>query len=364
MDKYQIAVPTEKNGRAEQLQFLRFLAFFCVYVAHAEVWLFFRFPSVNCSTCAVGFFFVLSGFVSGWSAYGRDYRFGWKEYGRNLRKKVSRIYPLYCITMLIPALTSGVLQQLASLNFGGDVFQLLKNLLMIQSWFPEGSMTFNGVGWYVSTLMFLNLLNYPVLCLFTGLKRRRWRILLFSGCIGGILFCTAVYCYLTKSWDLGYWHYVFPPARMGEYLAGIALGYLVSVVHQGMGRGKQQTWLFTVLEISVLLLWFRFMYIFGSPWRVHILNWLIPNILLISVFALGRGWVSRLFCLRPLVKLGDISYECFLIHNLLVVRLAITCTELAESTAGKVTGFVACLLLTIVISLYLNAKQKGAGKKA
>lgn len=60
----QIASPT-RTGREEQLQFLRFWAFFNVFVCHGEQWLFFKYPTSHCSTAAVSFFFMLSGLVTG-----------------------------------------------------------------------------------------------------------------------------------------------------------------------------------------------------------------------------------------------------------------------------------------------------------
>lgn len=42
--------------RTDQLQFLRFFAFFNVFLAHGEQWLFFRYPSHHCATAAVSFF--------------------------------------------------------------------------------------------------------------------------------------------------------------------------------------------------------------------------------------------------------------------------------------------------------------------
>ncbi len=140
MERKETTVSLTAAPRAQQLQFLRFLAFFNVYIAHAEVWLFFAYPSANCSTAAVSFFFILGGLVTGYSAYGKEIRLTIVEYGRSVWKKVKKIYPLYFITMLIPVIYSNVPEELAAGHFDGQVLQLLKNLLMIQSWFPEGSM--------------------------------------------------------------------------------------------------------------------------------------------------------------------------------------------------------------------------------
>lgn len=347
----------ERNPRADQLQFLRFLAFLCVFIGHAEVWLFFRFPSANCDTTAVAFFFLLSGFVTGYAAYGKNIRFGWKEYGVSIWKKIRKIYPLYFFTTLVFVMGSDLLLQIAGGEITDSVVQLIKNLLLIQTWFPNDSLAFNGLGWYVSALMFLNLFALPAVCLFGKISRHPKRLVLFTAILGGIFFAIIVYCYLTKNWNLSYWHYLFPPARLGEYIGGIALGYWISIVKPHIRLGKIEKLLFTVLEIGALVFWVRFMYVFGSPWRVRIINWVIPNAVLLVVFTIGKGWISQLFCKRPLVHLGDITLECYLVHNILVKNLNWNCPAFAQTQYGKIFAFSFCLVMTVWISLYLEKKK-------
>lgn len=64
----QIASPT-RTGREDQLQFLRFWAFFNVFVCHGEQWMFFKYPTSHCSTAAVSFFFMLSGLVTALASF-------------------------------------------------------------------------------------------------------------------------------------------------------------------------------------------------------------------------------------------------------------------------------------------------------
>ena len=194
-----------QKPRLEQIQFLRFLAFFCVYVAHAEEFLFFPFPASNSSNSAVSFFFVLSGFLAGYNAGTKEIRLDLRCYVGGIWKRIKRIYPLYAITMLIPLVYGPMLHYLSSPGLHGSEIQLVKNLLMIQSWFQEGSMTFNGVGWYISTLMFLNLFTLPAVWFFSRVNRHPKRFFLLCGTIGGILFLTAVYCYFTRHLDISYW---------------------------------------------------------------------------------------------------------------------------------------------------------------
>ena len=100
--------------------------------------------------------------------------------------------------------------------------------------------------------MFLSVFSLPVMFLLNKINRRPKGWLLLSGALAGTLFLTAVYCYLTKNLDMGYWQYIFPPARMGEYLGGMLLGMLVSTLKPHLKQGNTARILFTVLEIGAL----------------------------------------------------------------------------------------------------------------
>lgn len=219
----QIASPT-RTGREEQLQFLRFWAFFNVFVCHGEQWLFFKYPTSHCSTAAVSFFFMLSGLVTALASFNKDIRLSWREEGKYLWRKVKKIYPLYLFTTLYLFLYTNTESLTALFDVQRFPGQLVRNLLLVQSWSAEGAFSYNGVGWFLSTLTFLSVFSLPVMFLLNKINRRPKGWLLLSGALAGTLFLTAVYCYLTKNLDMDYWQYIFPPARMGEYLGGMLLG--------------------------------------------------------------------------------------------------------------------------------------------
>lgn len=298
----QIASPT-RTGREEQLQFLRFWAFFNVFVCHGEQWLFFKYPTSHCSTAAVSFFFMLSGLVTALVFYNKDVRLSWREEGKYLWRKVKKIYPLYLFTTLYLFLYTNTESLTALFDVQRFPGQLVRNLLLVQSWSAEGAFSYNGVGWFLSTLMFLSVFNLPVMFLLNKINRRPKGWLLLSGALAGTLFLTAVYCYLTKNLDMDYWQYIFPPARMGEYLGGMLLGMLVCTLKPHLKQGNTVRIVFTVLEVGALGYWFFMLSRAGSPWRSRIFTWLLPNLVLIGVFTCGMGWASSLFRWKPLVCL-------------------------------------------------------------
>ena len=349
--------PTMGTGRAEQLQFLRFFAFLHVFLYHCDQWNVFGYPTANGGVIAVSFFFILSGLVTGYSGYGKEVRISCKTMGRYLWRKLKKIYPLYFVTILLYVTLSPLPGRLGRMDFAAareELVQLGKCLLLIQSWFTEGYFAINGVAWFVSTLLFLSLFNLPGLWLLNRMNRSGKRLWLFASVLGLLLGITVVYCRMTRGWDIGYWHYIFPPARLGEYLSGMILGFGIRSMEWNHSEKEEKVWLFTLLEGGALLLWLYFLPKLGSPWRRHIVNWLIPNLFLLGVFTLGRGKVSQLFRWKPLVRLGDISYECFLIHNIIVIRFGFYNPVTTEEPLGCILATVLCLGLTILIALQLN----------
>lgn len=349
----QIASPT-RTGREDQLQFLRFWAFFNVFVCHGEQWLFFKYPTSHCSTAAVSFFFMLSGLVTALVSYNKDVRLSWREEGKYLWRKVKKIYPLYLFTTLYVFLYTNTESLTALFDVQRFPGQLVRNLLLVQSWSAEGALSYNGVGWFLSTLMFLSVFSLPVMFLLNKINRRPKGWLLLSGALAGTLFLTAVYCYLTKNLDMGYWQYIFPPARMGEYLGGMLLGMLVCTLKPHLKQGNTVRIVFTVLEVGALGYWFFMLSRAGSPWRSRIFTWLLPNLVLIGVFTCGMGWVSSLFRWKPLVCLGDISFECFLIHNVFLVQYAVVHGNETLSQSENAAVFLFCLGMSILLALLIH----------
>ncbi len=359
----EVRVSTQKTeaGKQQQLQFLRFLAFLNIFIFHAEMWLFFYYPTSNCGKFAVSFFFTLSGLVTGYSAYGRDVTLTIPALGKHMWKKIRKIYPLYFISMMIPFLSSGIPSMLASQDFGGAAAalqQLAKNLLLLQAWFPEGAFAFNGVGWFLSTLMFLNLFNLPALFLINKASQSRRRYWLLAGAFAAVALLAVFYCGITRRLDTSYYHYIFPPARLGEYLLGMIFGSVIRSAAPSVQLGKKERGLFTLWECAALILWGIYLRWWGTYWTTHSVHWLVPNLFLLGAFTFGRGWISQIFRWKPLVWLGDISFECFLIHQLFVVRYDILYSAGFTTEFDRILAFCYCLLMTLAVSAVLHKGTK------
>lgn len=359
------------NNRANQLQFLRFIAFFVIFIWHCggEGYHIKGMPNIESAYCAVSFFFILSGFVTGYSSYGKEYKLNFKEILKELWKKIKRFYPLYIGVTLCMAIISGMSTNIANYNLEplkNEIGRLIRNILLMQSWFTQNYFDFSGVGWFLSSIMFLYIFNIPFKVLLNRIDKKIENtkskcvtlILLFSVVIVAII----LYSYIIRNADLQFFNYIFPPARLGEYLSGMISGFMIAMILNNVNRNKvlkerNTKIVYTMLEILVLIFWLIMMYIEGkSAWQARIVRWLLPNFALILVFSIGHGYLSKLFENKYLKMLGDISFECYLLHQM-ILRIYTKSTKFVNTTLlGRIFSIVVCLLITIILAYIIHGR--------
>ena len=354
-----LSIQKKSGTRADQLQFLRFLAFLNVYICHAEAWLFFKYSASHCAAAAVSFFFMLSGLVIGYSMYGKQIDLSLKAQGQYMWKKTKRVYPLYFLTTMFCFLFYTLPGIAAAENWqalADHALPLTANLLMVQTWF-NGIASYNGVSWFMATTMFLYLFALPGIYGLNRVGKLRWPVIWLGGIFFVLMVIITAYCRFTWPYDMDYWQYTLPPARLVEFLMGMILGWGVRYVKPYLEKVKLGKILPTVLEIGALCFWVFWLRRPGNYWMNRIVSWIIPNTILLGVFTFGLGWVSDLFRKKPLVRLGDISFPCYLIHNILIVRCVIH-NPAPQTAACKAVLFLSCLVLTVLIALQLEKPPK------
>lgn len=349
---------------SKQLQFLRFLAFLLIFIYHTGDYQFAWFPQENGAANAVEFFILLSGVVSGISSFDKDIKCSAKDIVSYMKKKIVKVYPLYFITTVFTITYTTIPAMIAYHDFSaikvflGQVLQLIKNLLLIQSWFPTNYFSYNGVGWFLSTIMFLYIINIPLRALATRIRKFQKPEMIFTFVFVGAYLLTWIYCYLTRNTNMEYTQYVLPASRVWEYMCGMALGYLICYIKRKIVCNNWVTVLFSVLEILALGLWIYNMYTPVQGWRFRITHWITMNIFLILVFSIGQGVVSSLFRLKIFRYLGDISFECFLLHQIVIYLYRTFSGVGAVSVLGNVFSISFCLIFIVMVASFISDCSK------
>lgn len=372
----------KRPPRADQLQFLRFLAFCLVFIWHANDWSFSFFSGGVGAACAVSFFFMLSGLATGYTHFEDDIAVTPRAIGAYMWRKIKKLYPLYIFTMLFAVTSSKIPKLVAQHDFAGlkePLTLLLRNALMIQSWFTSDYFSYNGVGWFISAMIFMYLLTLPLLALAGKIRRSRRPAAGYCVMIAGCMLVSTLYCYLMPGEGWEFTEYVFPVARMWEYAIGIGLGCLTRLILQRHPESRPaRRRLFTLAELAVFALWIAMPYTPYERWSLTIARWLVPNALLLLTFAIGEGGLSRVFRARPLVALGDLSFECFLLHGLILTRYSKELAALQggragnalrqsrqagenltqNSALGNAFNLLLCLLLTLMLARLIHGPTR------
>lgn len=293
----------------------------------------------------VSFFFVLSGFILAYTYRDKLRKFNWRKVGSFYGARFAKIYPTHLLTLVLAIALVFVIGWKTGF-FGAEPHfkrALLLNLFLLQSYYPSNQMnfSFNGVAWSISDEFFFYSL-FPFLIL--GLVWLRGRVskllfgLLFVVMWAALLLFLAHRFAVVDDWSV----YIFPPARLFEFLTGAALGLVF--LEGSILTSRIKRWHFTLIELAVLfLLAGAILFIPNLPQALRFGSLLIPVwCLLIYIFAHQGGTISKVLSWRGLTFLGEISFSFYMIHQLVIRYMVVF---------GFTNVFVETLGLVITLTL-------------
>ncbi|MDR3349856.1 MAG: acyltransferase [Acidaminococcales bacterium] len=288
---------------------LRFWAACAVFAHHFDAFLDLSIPGFAAlmrypleGSIGVTFFYILSGFVI---AYSYQNRLADKEMtpGTFLFCRWAKLWPTHVVTLLAALF-------LYNKNFTVKP-ELLANFFLVQSLVPysEYFFSYNGVSWSISNEMFF----YGCFCLLAFLPGKRIAQIF----IGLLLAIAAVGFYPGQEfWGdyTGWLLYINPFFRIIDFLAGIMLFHIRRARFPGLDGRAATCWeLLSVFVLAVFVL-------FGVRFDVNgylrgDLYYLLPMCLLIFIFSLDKGAISRLLSHPALVFLGESSFCLYMVHQ-------------------------------------------------
>src|ERR1700761_2889748 len=309
-----------------------------------------------CSRMEIGvpIFFVLSGFLL-FRPWVKSAATGGPEPSirRYARHRVRRIMPAYVVTVLIAYVIYHF--RTAGPNFGHTWYGLFRNLTLTQIY------TFNYMRGYLhqgltqmwslaveaTFYVILPLLAYLLLVVLCG---RQWRPKL-------LLFGIATLALISPVWLIAVHMTTSVPngARLWlpTYLIWFLTGMSLTVLQQ-MGA---RCYAFIALPLAVVCYVIASTPIAGDPTTSPLMlsQALYKAVfyaaiagLVVAPLALGnQGWYARFLATRPMVWLGGMSYEIFLVH-LITMEFAMVYIMQDHVYTGSMPGlFVATIVITI-----------------
>ncbi|CAJ1500507.1 acyltransferase family protein [[Mycobacterium] holstebronense] len=309
----------------------------------------------------VPIFFVLSGFLlfQPWvraTALGRPdpsvRRYAWH--------RVRRIMPAYVVTVLLAYVIYHY--RTAGPNPGHNWIGLLRNLTLTQiytdnymfGYLHQGLTQMWSLAVEVAFYVVLPLLAYATL---VWLCRRQWRPgLLLAGLVAAAAI-TPAWLTLVHTTD-----FLPDGARLWlpGYLAWFIAGMMLTVL-QAMGV---RCYGFVAIPLALICYLIASTPIAGEPTTspaklsealVKAGFYAVIAALMVAPLALGnRGWYARLLASRPMVWLGEISYEIFLVHLVLMEVVMVEVLHTPVYTGSMLALFVVTMLVTVPVSWLLH----------
>ncbi|WP_204081552.1 acyltransferase family protein [Mycobacterium riyadhense] len=309
----------------------------------------------------VPIFFVLSGFLlfRPWvksAATGGPppslSRYAWH--------RVRRIMPAYIITVLFAYVLYHFRE--AGPNPGHSWVGLIRNLTLTQiytdgylgSYLHQGLTQMWSLAVEAAFYVSLPLLAYLLLVL---ISRRRWQPRLLLGALVALTLISPLWLILVHT---DHW---FPDGArlwLPTYLAWFLGGMMLAVL-QAMGV---RCYAFAAIPLAVISYFIVSTPIAGAPTTspatlsealVKTGFYAVIAALAVAPLALGdQGWYWRLLASRPMVWLGEISYEIFLIH-LVTMEFAMVYVVRAHVYTGSMLYlFVATIAITLPLAWLLH----------
>lgn len=249
---------------------------------------------------AVRTFFVLSGFVltQGYAA-SRWNREDLMSYGA---ARVSRIYPVYLLSLAIVAYF--ILEFLLSpaTSFGGKLSTVAEYGLVLQGWVRNPGAGWNTPAWSLSC-EFLFYLCLPPLLVWLG-QRSRVKLLVLTA-VALVLPVLLHRAGVPLSWK--------PILHLGDFLVGIAAARIYSMMRNShLGHRRAGYWLYLpAMAIGTLVLVFSDR-LSGLTDLGTVLRPL--NGMLVLGLALGGGIFARFLSTGVAQYLGQVSYSMYILH--------------------------------------------------
>jgi peptidoglycan/LPS O-acetylase OafA/YrhL len=348
--------PADASRRLNSLTGARFLAAGLVFLCHIATSGFFAPGSASATglmtatktagTLGVSFFFVLSGFVLTWSARPAD------SYGGVLRRRLVKIFPNHVITYGLAMMVYAA----AITPVGTAVL----NLLLLQAWSanPMVFLSVNGASWSLSC----ELLFYALFPLLLPLLRRipGNRLWWWAGSVTAAIILLPLAAGLlpagqtfpaTGSWLDGvsierlWFVYIFPPARLLEFVLGVLMA---RIVLSGRWIGLRPGWTGLLTAAAYVLGLYTPMLFTVAAVTI------VPMALFVASLAAADTAGTCTPLATPVMRrLGEASFAFYLIHGIVLEYAGqlLTSAHRAPSTGQGILVALLALALSLALAL-------------
>lgn len=324
------------------VQGLRFFGFLFIFINHS--WgIVLSNKLFDFGARGVEIFFLLSGFLMAYNYRDAAFAYGLSSSIKYVLEKLKKFYGLHILFFLIMLIKvighlckHGMDYRDGWYGFLGDA---LLNITLLQSWYDPAKFSFNGVAWFLSDIVFIYLCVPFIIHFFKNRGGTRWFLFLVL---------------LKASCDWYHYHTGFNPApgifsyyanpayRLQDFLIGYT-GYLMC----RNWKLELENLSVSLLQVGILSVYLICCRVFDKIWEP--IPYILLAFLLIYVCTLPHGIFDYIFGNRILVHLGNISFELYIVHQVLIT--------LFTHPISKVLGHHGWLTLVVLLFLSIGVAE-------
>ena len=348
--------------RLTGIQTLRAIAFLEIFLGHCGV-----------EWCAASFgvsiFMILSGFCMAINYLPKADRLKLSPVS-NVKfafEKIKRLYPLH---LMMLAVIYVVVKMPTSKK---AIVRLIREVLLVKCWttHSEDYFAYNGVAWYLSTYLFICMLAPYALKVISKIKNKV-QLLVSGACVYVFMLGFGYYVSVVQisiGDTFAKWvTYINPLYRILDFSLGAMLGWLFLRRSQEEKSGLK-VHLLEVLAVAAFVLQ-EYAYLpvkenyMGIGYNVY---FTISSLLIIWVFAISGGFVTKILNNKILIWIGNLSAYTFLIHQVVIRTVKMFTGKSLEGNVRLLYVIVSSFVITVIgayIYIYLEKAVKKIKAKA
>ena len=242
-----------------------------------------------------------------------------------------------------------------------EVIAFLFQIVLAQAWVPIKAIyvALNGVSWYLSVAAFTYFVFPAVLRLIKKIGTvHRMILAIVSIIVIDFILSFSVDLFIGNH-DFTIWAtYVFPLHRTEDFIIGCIIGALYLKIENSCAN---KAFLYTTLEglaiAGVLFVEQLSMNGVFPIWAKYQLAFIIPAAFFVFIFALNKGFLSRIMTNKAVFFISSISGYAFLIHQK-IIQWGLKAMSLLNIQIGRGYQFLILAIITVLLSATINTVYK------
>lgn len=340
------------NKRIKSINGLKAIMMLFIFYWHSPM----KNPSADLGARMCEVLFVVSGFLVGYNYYDRPMPATFKQSWSYVSGKIARVWPIHLIAFLMMTvyMVRSDPQEFFSIN---TAYNAVVNICLLQAW-SEDAFSFNGAAWFISALLFC----YYISPLLLTILKKSTRVIA-STLIGCIIIRIALELgsqYGANVFSFNY--HVSPIIRCLEFFIGMLMVPAYFELRRTIDRIASSSnithlkWITIVMTIIEFLVTAGYIFLIFRMEGKWIRGYFVLSACVLAfVYAVNKGMLSRILCLKAFSLVALIQMEFYILHQPVIRIFDSKVAMISQSTLIQtVILFFITLILSLIYSRYLK----------